>query len=343
MPSARRDDFLHSAQALRVPAVLAVIVIHAAPFDGAPQGTALRELSYLLNDLARFAIPFFFILSGHLFARSAARRGEPEAARRSARRLSAVLLVWSAVYALLPHVKDFRAFGYWGGVRLKTVDALLADPLSFLLQGPGTHLWYVVSLLTVLGAVRLLSRRRRRLLLPTALALYALCLLGGTYTGSPLGLALPVEAKLGPLGGLLLFTLGMRQDAAFARSESARVHGLLIFGGLGLIVIEMTAARLLWSTPQQDFFLGSVPVAVGMLRWCLAGPDRLRRTVLPRWGGLTLGVYVLHPALMRIPRLAAFNPPSAWWQLGQVALLYAASLALCLLLARSKRFSPLVR
>ena len=180
------------------------------------------------------------------------------------------------------------------------------------------------------------------LLLVTGL-FYVAGLLGGLYHDTPLGISLFMEAKLGPFGGPFLFALGMWQAERGVSVVQERICIPFIVAGWITILLEMMAMRLLYNTPQADFYIGSVIVALGLLWFCIAKPDWGKGSRLVGWAGYTLGVYVLHPTILRIPRLLDFNPEWLFWQFVEPFVIYGVTLGLCMLLARIVYLRPLVR
>jgi len=338
-----QPPYLHSAQVLRVVAIFAVVVIHSAPFARVQPPTEIsRELFYFLNTVGRFAIPFFFILSGYFFRVSSQRREPGPAALGTFKRVLLIYLVWSVVFAFLPRVREWRQVGYTEAVWNKTIGRLQVEPLELLFSGTGTHLWFLAALaLSVAVAYLFIRLGWLRALLPVTGLFYGAGLLGGLYNATPLGLDLFMEAKLGPFGGPFLFALGIWQaDRSVPRKDN--LCFLLIALGMGLILAEMQAMRAIYDAPQADFYLGSVPAAVGLLRFCVAYPDWGKGTVLIGWARYTLGVYVVHTAVLRIPRALDMHWNSVLWQIALPVLIYGASLAFCMLLSRSHRLARVV-
>ncbi len=203
--------FLHSAQVMRVIAIFAVIVIHTAPYYyWTEKGNLEISLYYFLNGTARFAIPYFFIISGYFFIGSVKRRGVGPALSGFLSRIMLLYVVWGAVFAFLPRVKDLKKFGYWDAVWRKSIGAFQEAPLDFIFSSPGTHLWFLAALAlsAALAAAFIAHKRLGGLLVFTGL-LYAVGLLGGLYRDSPIGLSLFMDAKLGPFGGPFIFALGV--------------------------------------------------------------------------------------------------------------------------------------
>src|SRR5437773_2583063 len=95
---------ISSIDTIKSIAVLAVIFLHTGPF-GDPQyaHSPYRLLALIINQSARFAVPFFFIASGYFFAKSLQKGIPPsELLLKYCRRLFAVFLLWSIIYAVVP-------------------------------------------------------------------------------------------------------------------------------------------------------------------------------------------------------------------------------------------------
>ena len=95
---------LEAVELLRVLAIGAVIVIHATPFNRAGQLGKAWNAATIANQLARIAVPAFFVLSGYFWA---LRTPTPQAVRAvtvpMVGRLLLLFAAWSVVY-VLPYV-----------------------------------------------------------------------------------------------------------------------------------------------------------------------------------------------------------------------------------------------
>ncbi len=337
--------FLHSAQVMRVLAILAVIIIHTAPYYyWTEKGHLQISLYYFLNGTARFAIPYFFVISGFLFFGSVERHGLRPALTGFLSRILLLYAVWGVFYAFLPRVKDLKKLGYWDAVWLKTIGAFQESPLDFIFSSPGTHLWFLAALaLSATIAAAFIAGGRTGVLLLVTGFLYLIGLLGGLYRESPVGLSLFMDAKLGPFGGPFIFALGFWYAQQGAIAGAGRSDITLIIVGWAMILSEMISMRLLYDTPQADFYIGSIVIAIGLLRFVVHRPGWGETTPLAGWAAFTLGVYVLHPTILRIPRLLEFSPSWPLWEFAEPFVIYGVALSLCMLLARIPLVRPLVR
>ena len=141
-----------SIDAFRSIAMMAVVVIHAPPF-WAERATLGEWPAIIVNQAARFAVPFFFIISGFFLARSVVTSARPAVmvATKQARRIAVVLLFWSLAYLFF--IPDFLFLFstqsipqsiYWNFL------GLLQHPVQLLHQSTRIHLWFMVALLECL-------------------------------------------------------------------------------------------------------------------------------------------------------------------------------------------------
>ncbi|MCB9630384.1 MAG: acyltransferase [Sandaracinaceae bacterium] len=234
----------------RAVAMLAVVLIHVPP---PPAWNAL------LRPLAEFGVPYFFVVSGFLWARGhLARRSArlapvspaspasplpPGSAAPSTRAWSA----WRAALGPLPRLLGLYALGFvaysllpldWltallhrrllasvAATAQATLTALARAPLGTLFDGPpgGFHLWFLASLALGLGTVMLGVRlRRARLLGGTAVALFVFGLLAGRYAATPLGIPLGWSVRNGPFQAVLLVGVGALLAQRMSAQELAR-------------------------------------------------------------------------------------------------------------------------
>ncbi|MGB9110577.1 MAG: acyltransferase family protein, partial [Telluria sp.] len=90
---------LQAVDVFRVLAILAVIALHTAAHEGpGAVGTAFDAATFF-NQVERFAVPLFFILSGYFWsAKCHARADYLPCSLALARRVLLLFLIWCAVY-----------------------------------------------------------------------------------------------------------------------------------------------------------------------------------------------------------------------------------------------------
>jgi surface polysaccharide O-acyltransferase-like enzyme len=327
-PSTER---IQSADVFRILAIAAVIALHTSPHTG-PDAVGLRfDARTVCDQLERFAVPLFFMLSGYFWAgRCQDHAACWTAGVALARRVLVLFVAWSAIYFLI----TVAAVGWQAAI------LPLPGLATLLLQGTKAHLWFLPALaLAALVSAALLARGRERTLLVLALALYALGLAGKAYADTPIGFHTHVNLRNGLCFSLIMFATGVRLRRLGPRPVWRRIGPALALGGLALQLAEVTWLHARWGTNMaQDFVLGTYFYGLGITMLALSDPAPLRFPRLAGLGPLVLGIYASH--FLFVDLLARPDAPLRavpGWDIIVVVLVFALSLALTGLLWR---FAP---
>jgi surface polysaccharide O-acyltransferase-like enzyme len=296
---------LPSVDTFRVVAVLGVLTIHSYPNHGSADYTPGERLAAaVLDQVSRFAVPFFFTTSGFFLGRRLREgRTASDLLFSSTRRLATAFLVWSCVYLAWDSA---RAMVRAAGAGQVTVSAafegpvayarvLASDPVNGLLTGPRCHLWFLPALwvaVAVTCAGEALGSRG--LLGACAVALYVVGLAAGSY--APLsGVDVPVNTRNGPFFSLLFTYLGFLIALKGWRLP-AKWACLIVVGGWLIQATEVVLLKLACGVSpfRHDFLAGTVLVGFGAVQLALACPVLGERAWLPRMGSLALGIYASH-------------------------------------------------
>jgi surface polysaccharide O-acyltransferase-like enzyme len=319
---------IQSVDVFRVLAIAAVIALHTAPHTG-PDAVGLRgDARTLLDQLERFAVPLFFMLSGYFWAgRCRDRTACWTAGVALARRVLVLFAAWSVIY----FVVTVATAGWQAATRP------LPGLPTLLLQGTKVHLWFLPALaLAALVSGALLARGWERALVVLAVALYAIGLAGKAYADTPLGFHTHINIRNGLCFSLLMFVTGIRLRRAGPRPSRRRLGPALALGGLALQLAEAAWLHARWGTNMaQDFVIGTYFYGLGMTMLALSDPAPLRFPRLAGLGPLVLGIYASH--FLFVDLLAHPDSPLRavpGWDIIVVALVFALSLALTGLLWR---------
>lgn len=325
---------------LRTIAIFAVIVIHAQPFSERhfPE-PGYRYLEVFLNQGSRFAVPFFFVLSGYFFGKKLAQSTQSgDVFLGYARRLLFIFLFWSAIYVLVP--SDILGLMQYGYLKLTywKVQKLVSDPIALVLQGGRIHLWFVVSLIMALAFVSLVVKcNLRRFLIPLGVVLYIAGLLGGSYSVTSLGFQAPFNTRDGPFFSTILVAVGywlsLRQEIRVSLRFALWVAG----AGMALHFAEVFG---LWrfydvSPLQPDYVLGTLVWGIGMMLIAVATRHIQWGTRLARAGEYTLGIYVVHLLFVDMLSPMSARLVSPVWELMLPVIVYACSLAFVVILSKN--------
>ena len=226
------------------------------------------------------------------------------------------------------------------------VDAV-THPIHFLLVGPAPHLWFLPALM--MGIVILavtMALGRERWLPPLAVAFYLVALLAGSYSVVPIGFSLHTEFIRGAFCSTFFVTIGWwlaRHDV----QTTPAVAVLVVIGGLVLHFAEVGMLYRLYQVPLHlnNYVVGTIPYATGMMLLVLALPGLGAAGPLPLIGRFALGIYVAHPLIRHSP-LMWIGPrylPEITWQCMAPVLVYVLTLLLVVALSRVPRLQPIVQ
>ncbi|ENM1126858.1 acyltransferase family protein, partial [Vibrio parahaemolyticus] len=160
-----------SLEFARIIAMVAIVGLHCQMALTYWQWDGVPWVGYLLNQLARFAVPLFFLISGYLIQPKLS-SNPLETLANYAKPLMKIWLVWSVISLLMPFQWQVVAEagylaerqGYWG--------YLASAPLNSLLEGGLVHLWFIPALVIAVAIIACLVRiGMTQLLLPTAVLL----------------------------------------------------------------------------------------------------------------------------------------------------------------------------
>lgn len=335
---------------VRVLGVLAVVVIHAAPFarltPRVPIGAAWTPAT-IANQLARFAVPCFFVLAGFFWSHGTA-DDDTRVARawRNARRLALVFVAWSLVYCLPFDGTRILRDPPHGVLSLLRHDLrwFATHPGTVLLQGTQGHLWFLSALVACYALVAVALRRigpRGLALLAVAMAIATL--LAGPYRPTALGLVARFNVRNGPGFWLQFFLAGAWLAARPPHPRQARLGLACAAAGLLVSALELTALHGRYGVSlAQDFVLGTVPLGVGIAMVALADPPWARWPRVAALGPIVLGIYASHMLVLELVRPLARHGPALAADGALLAGTFLLAAGLARALARTRRLAPLV-
>lgn len=291
---------IQSVDALRSIAIFAVIAIHTTPFktQSLPISDTLN-IAIVINQLARFAVPFFFILSGYFWAGKFSKTDEifgPTVAL--AKRTAILFFAWSLIY-LLP----WGTFNSIGRNSAELSEALklnisnvLENPFTALTQGTKGHLWFLASLLCSLGISSVLIRAGLTgLLAVLSVTLYAIGLAGGAYSDSPLGFHAAYNFRNGPFFSLIFFVTGYFLQMAKPHRSWFSIGLLVAAIGVAIHFSELLILKLNWGTTMaQDYVFGTYFFGMGVAMMALSNSSLFSFRGSGTIGPLVPGIYVSH-------------------------------------------------
>ena len=351
-PDKKVAPWLDGVDTFRLLAIVGVVAIHTTPAL-APAARRAGEFDtavVALNQLARFAVPFFFTVSGYFWGRKIRADAAVGATTLPMiRRLLLLYVAWSLLYLLPYNLSSIFQYGISGPLKLSYWNArrLAADPELLFLEGTHQHLWFLAALAwaaALTGA--LVAWRRITTLVILAVLLYVFGVLAYAYADTPLGVAVPFCTRDGPFFGTVFFVTGYLLSGLRPQSGWLWRGAVLFVAGCGLHLLEVVS---LWqwyhSDPLKEYVFGTYLMGVGAAVMALSNHPLIRSHVLARLGPATFGVYLLNPLFSELlepvgPHLGSHG--GVIWQLSHLVVVLVLTLLTVLLMSRSSYLRWLV-
>ncbi len=329
-----------SVDSLRFVCFLAVATLHVVT---SPQRDVTQFA--IIDHLTRFAVPIFFMMSGHFFEKP----GAHDIARiiPRAKRLLLMFGFWEVVYNVVNlfvlHTADYPS------TSIKLVYYLL-----YYSSGPAYHLWFLPHLVVTVFLFAILRRFGFRVLLPLAGLFYLAGLLLGPWVvlAGPDAAPLSVGVRNELFFGLPFFVLG-----AWLRDAKIDASMPVLLGGMAFgVVLQMfegyAISRLGVDSvfAPHDFLLGtalfSLSVFLIFRKLDLYGPT------LAKLGRISAGIFCVHILFLNL-----FTAPASPFFIDDryvanenyatafvvFALTVGCSIVVTLLMARVRALQPVVR
>ena len=289
---------IKSVDALRVLAIVGVIMIHTRPFFTGEEAKSIFDPGLVLDQLARFAVPFFFVVSGYFWSAKIERQGEVfQLSFAMCRRIAQIFIFWTGVYIVERALRKIGSiYSSFPGAIVQDILYLAARPITTAMEGSKSHLWFLPALLSCVAiAAAFVMRRWERALLGFAIVLFAIGLCGAAYSASPLGFTKNFNFRNGPFFGLLFFVMGRRLFHAGPRPSWLGIGAVLVVLGTVVQFAELALIHHYWGTTLvQNFVIGTGFTGLGMSMMALSNDTRLRCEKAARIGPLVLGIYASH-------------------------------------------------
>ncbi|MDP2777618.1 MAG: acyltransferase [Anaerolineales bacterium] len=282
-PDAQISNRNLSVDTFRLLAALCVIILHLE-YPALPRSFVIG-----MRLLSRWAIPFFFIVSGYYFAAQNTDMKRLNI-QQMVGRLIWVFLLWSIIYA--PVVADQHD--------LKTVFQRFFSP-NFIYFGNFLHLWFISSL--VFGFVFIAFCYQfniKFVLIFFSVTFLVIALISRPYPIFKPGFPLEFGFARHWLSVPFLYIGFYFYKKGF---PSWWLSIILIVAGAASQAIE---ARFIYrqydiSAYDHEFLIGTIPFAIGITGLALNNLKWLQQPLLSNWGrDYSLGIYLVHILVIHI-------------------------------------------
>jgi surface polysaccharide O-acyltransferase-like enzyme len=310
-------------------AIVAVIAIHTVPFGyGKPVGHEFDSV-LIINQVARFAVPFFFIVSGYFWSVKISSHPDTlEFSKKSAGRVGILFILWSLIYLAIACARSYTNGGFssLSNDFSDALDTALSSPVTSILQGGKPHLWFLTALTISILVSGFLVAKAPCLLILLAITFYVIGLLGGAYKESPLGIKLNFDFRNGPFLSLICFVSGHLLRQIGPKRTWMLSGSAIVVVALAAQFTELTLLHSSWGTTMwQDYVGSTVFLGIGAAMMSLSNHRLLCLGNFSNFGPYILGIYALHYFFVDLFRNRHFFTTIPWLD----DILYLAIVAAC--------------
>jgi len=277
--------------------------MHTSPFSNAPSNTSAHYFYIVINQGSRFAVPFFFIISGYFFAKKMQGGGLiVPVSLAIIKRLFVIWSFWSLIYLLPFNLSWIFRFGFENVINYVTIPKLTyfaSNPLRFIFDGKN-HLWYLVSLnlAVIITALYLRYWPSRSLdpLIIFAIILYSFGLCTKAYSATSIGIHFDFNTRNGPFFSLIFFVTGFVLSLRQISPKYLTYGIAIMLSGYALHFAEIYYLYSVYhvSPVSHDYVLGTYFTGLGAALIALSNHSLLDIRYASKFGQYTLGVYAIH-------------------------------------------------
>jgi surface polysaccharide O-acyltransferase-like enzyme len=301
----------------------------------------------MINQLARFAVPFFFILSGYFWGVKVNNGGsEITLAFHASKRLFILWIGWSLIYLLPYNIGTIYDAGLWGPIHYlnESIHQLLLHPIRFFFSGSKVHLWFIVSLFfSYLICAFFVYKKWLKSLVFLAFIFYFIGIIAKSYSDTPLGVNIHFNTRNGPFFSVIFFVSGYLLSQYSPRTQWFMQGACLFFIGCCFHFSEIYMLWHFFGTPlMQDYVFGTYFMGLGVAIMSLSNHSLLQNQWLSKIGRMTLGIYAVHFIYVDILKVIEKRIDSVFWEVGYVFIVFFLSLFTTLLFSKMKITKKLV-
>lgn len=328
-------------------AIFAVVCLHTNPFLKVDiMGLNGKYLTFIIDTLSRFAVPYFFIVSGFLFSKNLAKKGN-EYVINYIKKIAKLYFSWTFFYFIYFLSRSYL-LSYYKQVSFRdnlipegSLETILEHLYKIFYGGfAGYHLWYLISLLwSILILYVFIKIKKVNHLMIFSFVLNLIGLFGSSYSGI---LSLTINSRDALFFGLFYCTLGyfLALNENLIRERLSKVKISYIYISLFSILAALFVERGLLikyfngTVNNGDFYVNSIPITILLMILVIVKKNSKGMIYLAKIGRKSLGVYVIHLAVLDsittlLFGIMRYNPNSVLIQLILTPLVFTVSYLIC--------------
>lgn len=286
----------NSIESMRFIAAFAVILIHYFY----PKEKDFGDLGLIVNQCARFAVPFFFIVSGYFLAEKLKQGDKPIVYLNYIKKVLILYIAWQLIYFINPPHGEIYIRGFWKAYSNKLHSVIDQRWDYVIFKGWSQHLWFFLSLALTVGVFFLFRLKRIYLLVVIAFILYIIGALTKTYAKSKIGiqvesLGFPKKFNTNNLifFSALPFSLGVLWSVKSIRVTLLPAILILIVG-YALHFTEVWYLGQIKLKQRMDYGFSTFLMGLGVFLVALNRPKLLEFKLMANLGKYSLGIYAIH-------------------------------------------------
>lgn len=286
---------VYSLDFIKFFAILGVVTIHSVPAE--------TEWGLVLNTLSRFAVPFFFAVSGFLISQKLNGSQQSKVVKKYLSNIAMIYICWTAFYITF----DFVKIAYFNPTDFTNYISENLTILKLLYYGGaasgGYQLWFLPALFWSVLVLYIFNKFNKiGLLLILGLGLNIVGLLGQAYGKAMPEFKLPFSTQDSLFFGIFYTTLGFWMG----RNEvikKIKANGFSLVAACSVLLILQVAESLLLNSPS-GYFLTTIFLTPCLILLTLKFKDLGKGLRITTIGAKSLGVYVVHVFVISVLQLS---------------------------------------
>ncbi len=276
---------IKSIESLRIIASFFVVMLHYFPFEGI--------VKHVVDETARFAVPFFFVSSGYFVGKKLQEKAEFSSIYKTLKRLVILFIAWQFIYFLNPIRIDIHEFGLIEAYNRKFEQVFYGNIEDKLFDAFGFHLWFLSSLFFSLIIIYIIKPKHYKTLFIIASLSYLIGVLAKSYAATPIGIALNINTRNFIFFSLLPVFLGV-YSGFYKLQFTMRQSVLMALVGFVGHYLEAYVLRTYFNIDIMDYGFTTFLMGYGLFCIALNEPAILQHEYLVGAGQYSLGIYCIH-------------------------------------------------
>ncbi|WP_191562578.1 acyltransferase [Metabacillus idriensis] len=278
-------------------AIFAVVVIHTFPLDS-------QIALFILDNLSRFAVPFFFVASGYLFGIKIIKNRESVVYfKRYVIKIVKIYVCWLIFYTIYDVLVIYQSHSNVHQKLMKYFDEFTM--LNLLYFGKGTsgyQLWFLTALIWSIIILFIFFRLKKlNVLLTLSFILNIIGLFGQSYS---IFYKISINTRDAIFFGLFYTTLGFffAYHSQFMKSLkiNINIYLYLFFVFSCLQVAEGYILEKILSASHGEYFISTIFLTLFLFSFALNNNQLGKGLLATKIGSNALGIYIIHVFFIKI-------------------------------------------